>query len=337
MDVTDSSQGRLKPVKSDLLESVGLPSKGDVTLNSFARQKEFFDCLKRRCEAKGLGPSEDSSHGDDQLGVERLDEQFNNLTFQPAANEEQIHIIRSAMRKLRESLMATNRRDELTREAYLYIIRSSIRQQYHEAYHPALLYLLRTPGLAKLLGIVEYLEIVRYAVLDLAGRQDALREAWELAWRTGIFKYQRNFHETQRSRNELLSKSLEKRNETVRRVLHAATRNDVMLFHIHKQELSENEGQLVGPLQRRLDLHTVRCLSKAYFEASIYFVEHVINLRWYNEVEKDCRGLREATKSWQIEDTRLIFRKPHARKGQGDPARPALPNGGATDTKHPNA
>ncbi|KAK0666478.1 hypothetical protein QBC41DRAFT_366845 [Cercophora samala] len=88
--------------------------------------------------------------------------------------------ILSALRKLREALVATQRRDPFTIQVYLFAIRLGILARSFESYYPALLYLLRSVHPFSNLTSVELAECVSYLVLDTACRRQDLAGAFKL-------------------------------------------------------------------------------------------------------------------------------------------------------------
>ncbi|KAK4198367.1 hypothetical protein QBC40DRAFT_266797 [Triangularia verruculosa] len=88
--------------------------------------------------------------------------------------------ILSALRKLREALVATRRLDPFTVQVYLFAIRLGILAKSYESYYPALLYLLRTIHPSSPLTSVELSECVSYLVLDTACRRQDLAAAFKL-------------------------------------------------------------------------------------------------------------------------------------------------------------
>ncbi|KAK4677763.1 hypothetical protein QC764_301630 [Podospora pseudoanserina] len=88
--------------------------------------------------------------------------------------------ILSALRKLREALVATQRRDPFTIQVYLFAIRLGILAKSFESYYPALLYLLRSVHPFSNLTSVELAECVSYLVLDTACRRQDLAGAFKL-------------------------------------------------------------------------------------------------------------------------------------------------------------
>ncbi|VBB76754.1 Putative protein of unknown function [Podospora comata] len=111
---------------------------------------------------------------------------FPDITFIATDNsKEQDHSgslpsILSALRKLREALVATQRRDPFTIQVYLFAIRLGILAKSFESYYPALLYLLRSVHPFSNLTSVELAECVSYLVLDTACRRQDLAGAFKL-------------------------------------------------------------------------------------------------------------------------------------------------------------
>ena len=103
----------------------------------------------------------------------------------------EVSVITQAMRKLREAIVATRRiDDEFACRAYVFMIRATILLQYHEAYHPALIYLLRSSQTQTSPFIQGDLlrQLVEYQVLDLACRQRDLPSAYQLSLQHGLRK-----------------------------------------------------------------------------------------------------------------------------------------------------
>jgi hypothetical protein len=94
-------------------------------------------------------------------------------TYDPAYQKD-LSILILAMRKLRESLLASHRLDSFSTQCCIFIIRFSIQLKHMHSYHPALLYLLCCihPVLPLPSSILS--EFSSYLVLDLACRQKGL-------------------------------------------------------------------------------------------------------------------------------------------------------------------
>ncbi len=79
--------------------------------------------------------------------------------------------ILDALRKLREGIVASKRRDDFARQVYLFNIRLGILAASYESYHAPLIYLLRVIRTSHSLTSVELQEAVAYLVLDAACRR----------------------------------------------------------------------------------------------------------------------------------------------------------------------
>ena len=301
--MNSSTGNRLKPLKADPLEAIGLPSKGDDSLNSNEAQEAYFEIVKKRFEAHNHGPEYLSRTQQEQSSTSRLPQSFDDLSLTSSVKDDSHQaIIVAAMRKLRESFIATNRHDEFTRQAYLFIIRSTIAMNHFEAYHPALTYLVNNAAALSMFTKEETTELVRYAILDVASRQNAMRQAWEMGWSHGIFSSSGNKTQTDMEHNLELKQSLA-----------SAVRNDALSFYRCKGKLSMNEQILIRPLEQRLATHIASSLSRAYFSAEISFVEKALALRWSSDQPKAERGICQATQMWQTEESKVVFRRRRQR------------------------
>ncbi|EAQ88303.1 hypothetical protein CHGG_04922 [Chaetomium globosum CBS 148.51] len=123
----------------------------------------------------------------------------------PLPADETLPQILSALRKLREGLVASRRRDHFAAQVYIFSVRLGVLAGAYETYHPAGLYLLRwhTDAAGGAVGggegsvgagvggggsltSVELHEVVAYLVLDAACRRGDLAGAYELRNRHGL-------------------------------------------------------------------------------------------------------------------------------------------------------
>ena len=96
------------------------------------------------------------------------------------ASQKDLSTLMMAMRKLREGIVAANRIDEFSIQAYIFCIRLSILVKQMESYHPAILHLLKKMHPVLPLTATELQEFVGYLVLDLACRQNELAQAYSV-------------------------------------------------------------------------------------------------------------------------------------------------------------
>jgi hypothetical protein len=95
-----------------------------------------------------------------------------------AGSQKDLSAITMAMRKLREGIVASNRVDNFSIQAYIFCIRLSILVKHMESYHPAILHLLKRMHTVLPLSKADLQEFVGYLVLDLACRQNDLAAAY---------------------------------------------------------------------------------------------------------------------------------------------------------------
>ena len=309
---------RLKPLREDPLEALGLPSKGETGLTSWRSQEQYFNLLSDRARKVGLHALGLHS-AQNRATVEGIEHRLDTLSIQDSAlptepserSQDELVTVLGAMRKLRESLVATKRYDAFTTEVYLFVIRSTIPLAHHEAYHPALTYALRVLAKRSVLPHGTLHELVTYAVLDLASRQDATRVAWETAWHHNLFA---QADTTPRDLQQSASNaSLRIHVGQIRKILQSATHLDLLTFHQCKQGLSGNEQVLLRPLERRLTIDAIACLSRAYFTAEVTYVEKLLNFDWSNESDRERVLIARATGSWHAEQTKVVFRRPKTK------------------------
>ncbi len=190
----------------------------------------------------------------------------------------ELSIILIAMRKLREAIVASARKDSFASEVYVFIIRSTILMGHYESYHPALLHLLRTIQPVVPLAESEYHEILGYYVLDLACRQKDLAAAYHVKCRY-LYKDAR-----------------------VEAILRALVHGNWCLFW-------EQEG-LVGTHQRRLmqwaeegmRKHALNCLGITYLSVDRRYLEDTVRRPWEQLQEENDLG-------WQLDEDVITIRK----------------------------
>lgn len=201
----------------------------------------------------------------------------------PASNPTaELSTILSAMRKLRESITATGRRDAFAQRAYVFIIHSALLLRAWEAYHPALLYLLHAIHPSAPLSQPELHEMVGVAVLDLACRQGELAEALRVkaAWR----------YEDRR----------------VETVLKALVADNWCLFWRMRRVVDGYQRVLMGFAEEGVRVHALKCLGRSYLTADKAFVERCAGAEWAELVR---RGV-----GWElVEGERVVIRRPKVK------------------------
>ena len=94
-----------------------------------------------------------------------------------------LSVILMAMRKVREAIVASGRKDAFALRAYAFVIRATILMRHMESYHPALLHLLRDIHPVTPLTALELHEFVGFYMLDLSCRQNDLATACKVGCR----------------------------------------------------------------------------------------------------------------------------------------------------------
>ncbi|TQV93867.1 BTB/POZ-like protein [Cordyceps javanica] len=190
---------RLKPVQMDPLEEMGLPSKGEKRLNGTKVQEQYYkliterylsfcsdagerDELLRRFSSLGLGS--DSRKEIETYSIV-IPDTASAESLQTPSNTKSLSIIMSALRKLREGIVASKRTDDFAIQAYLFCIRLAVLVKHSDSYHVAILHLIRKIHPEHNLTPIEFQEVVAYLILDTACRRRELSEAYSLRQETG--------------------------------------------------------------------------------------------------------------------------------------------------------
>lgn len=270
-------------------------------MNNAFEQEKYFTLVRDRYE--GLGQ-------DDENNIEGLGQALSDLSISrnapgkplqgfdgtddatsrpvatnshPGLRKQEYGALFSAMRKIREALVATNRQDAFMKDVYLFIIRAAIRANKFESYFPALSYLLNiVEPRAALLSQQEYIELSGYRALDMACRQEDLRAACAQA------------------------RDLPAQDAAIGGVLKGLVHGNWVLFWRARSNLTKLQRFLVRPAEDRLRRLAISCISRVYFTIELEFLERCTNAQW-GELTKDY-GI-----AWQIEDQSVIVRRQKAR------------------------
>ncbi|KAF2267974.1 hypothetical protein CC78DRAFT_33266 [Lojkania enalia] len=285
---------RLKPVRDDALETYGLPSKGETRLNDLKTQEIYYNrVFERYMKFCASSPT-----GDD------LDKQFASLTinssstslssfppadaipvpaarsFNPPAGE--LSTILAALRKLREAITATGRRDKFAQRAYIFNTHAAILCKNWESYSPALLSLLNVIHPWTPLSPTELHEYVGYAILDLACRQGDIAAAHEMRLR---YKYT---------------------DRRVELVLNALVNDNWVVFWKMKKAVDGYQRRIMEYAEQGMRVHALKCLGRGYMTADRQFVERCADRKWPDLI-KDGVG-------WELTDTdKVIIKRPKAK------------------------
>ncbi|KAL8764649.1 MAG: hypothetical protein Q9203_006950 [Teloschistes exilis] len=189
----------------------------------------------------------------------------------PISAEAAILIV--AMRKLREAIVASRRRDMFAKAVYFFIIRTTIMLGHPESYHPALLYLFRCIHPFNALSNEEKMEYVGYLVLDLACRQNDLASAFHVRC---LYNH---------------------RSRSVDTVLSALVHRNWLKYWDATTTTSAYERRLMQWTDEKMATHAIQCLGKSYLSIQKTFLERCTGLEW--------KSLKDTKKmSWALDEDR---------------------------------
>jgi len=239
-----NTKDRLRPAIVDVLDEVGLPSKGDKRLLSYSAQEDYFSKIRERCIKLASTPHTQNGISGLEAALSKLQIQQQAIGFKDAGRD----TVLMAMRKLREGLVASARADQFALDVYTLIIRKAIEWRSFESYQPALLHLLHRLHPKKPLPEKELAEFVSYRVLDLACRLSEHAQAYVVR-----FEWQL-------------------KDELVDKVLTALARRDCRAFWSCKREAPSLQAQLMASAESQMTNSAVQCLNKSYFTVDGDFV-----------------------------------------------------------------
>jgi hypothetical protein len=199
-----------------------------------------------------------------------------------SASEKDLSMLVMAMRKLREGIVASNRVDDFSIQAYIFCIRLSILIKHMESYHPAILHLLKRMHTVQPLASIELQEFVGYLVLDLACRQNDLAQAFSV----------RHFYKLH--------------DPKVDAVLRALAHDNFFLFWRVKRSVDGHKAKIMEFAEDEVRKQSLKCLGRSYLMINKTSLEQYTNSPW-TILTKDY-GV-----GWQLEGTNIIIRKPKAR------------------------
>ncbi|EPE07038.1 hypothetical protein F503_03465 [Ophiostoma piceae UAMH 11346] len=338
---TRGGWGRLKPVDVDPLEVYGLPSKGETRLADFKVQERFYAKIIERylqfcTDAKGRDgllerfaslelaekktpsawsadpPSWSSTSQTSRTPSSSASSAITTPIVPTSASvsalaaaSQDLTLVLSALRKLREAIVATDRSDDFATQVYLFCIRLAILAKHPQSYHPALLHLLRSIHRRKPLLNVELQEVASYRVLDAACRRGDLAEAYHLRC---LYK----LHCT-----------------TVDAALYALAHDDWVALNrlLQKQKVptaagaapsapptmrrtgtaDAYQGKLLEYAVHNMRVHTLKCFGRAYLRLEdVQYLETATELSWADLQSKYSVG-------WEREGDAVVIRKVQPR------------------------
>ena len=194
------------------------------------------------------------------------------------SSSKELSTILMAMRKIREAVVSSARKDSFALQAYVFIIRATILAKHMESYHPALLHLLHTIHPVTHLTTVEYNEFVGYYILDLACRQNDLAAAYRVKSR---YRY---------------------KDDQVEAVVKALVHGDWFTFWNIEYLVTSHQKRLMEWTEDEVRSRALGCLGKAYLSVDKKYLEKAIHWQWEELVEKKNIG-------WQLEGDVVIIRR----------------------------
>lgn len=203
------------------------------------------------------------------------------LTFNsPPIND--LSTVLSALRKLREAITATARKDAFARRAYIFGIHAAVLCKDWASYLPALTHLLTVLHPSSPLPPPDLKEYVGLLVLDQACRQSDLALAHETRLKYGY------------------------KDRRVEMVLKALVNDNWVSFWKMKRAVDGYQRSVLEFAEQSMRVHALKCLGRGYLSASKSFVERSADRKW-TELIKDGVG-------WElVGDDKVIIKKPKAK------------------------
>jgi hypothetical protein len=186
----------------------------------------------------------------------------------------ELQLILMAMRKLRESIVATRRRDVFAQRCYIFIIRVAILLCAWESYLPALTYLLHDIHPVTRLDPVEHNELVTFQILDYACRLNDFNTAY------------------------LIKTAYRITDRKINTILNSLARDDWMSFWRVRKKVDGYQRAIMGFAENEVRLRALKCIGKTYFTAEKKFVESMADREWTDLVGG---GL-----GWELQDNDTI-------------------------------
>ncbi|KAH8704464.1 hypothetical protein GQ44DRAFT_753189 [Phaeosphaeriaceae sp. PMI808] len=287
---------RLKPVREDVLETYGLPSKGETRLNDFKTQQTYLNriterymklCALNREELDSLFAS--ASHTalttNDQTPYSSIPPTTTTTTTKPGLASSkyapqdpssaptqppqdpqpqprphpsltELSTVLHSLRKLREAITATNRTDPFAKRAYYFAIHVAILCHDWASYVPALQTLLNNIHTRSPLPAHDLRHFVALHILDQTCRQGDHAGARETKVRYGFREWR------------------------VESVMAAMVRDDWVLFWRMRRGVDGYQRAVMQWGDGRVRVHALKCLGRSYLGVERGFVERVCERGW---------------------------------------------------------
>ncbi|KAI1322487.1 hypothetical protein F5Y16DRAFT_40243 [Xylariaceae sp. FL0255] len=281
---TSAPWSRLKPVELDPLEAMGLPSKGDNRLLDFKAQERYYTKIVERymtfCSDAGERDELLRRFASLNLSLESTTNANPATTI--STSSKALSDVLSALRKLREGIVASKRSDDFAIQAYLFCIRLSVLVKHPESYHPAILHLLRRIHPVHSMTNVELNEVTAYLILDTACRRNNLTEAFAL-------RHQYRLKDTK-----------------INAVLDALAHDNYIRFKRLKHSVDGHRAKLLEYAEETMRRHLLKCFGRTYLSVDLAFLETCTDVPWARLTAEDGVG-------WQLDGGKVIIRKVKAR------------------------
>lgn len=189
----------------------------------------------------------------------------------------------SALRKLREAITASGRKDAFARRAYFFGVHAGVLCKDWESYSPALNSLLTVIHRAEApLSAPDMKEYVGLLILDQACRQGNLALAHET-------RLQYAFHDRR-----------------VELVLKALVADNWVLFWKMKKAVDGYQRSVMEFAEKDMRLHALKCLGRGYMSVERKYVEKCAEREWPDLVKEGV--------GWELTETdRVLIKKPKVK------------------------
>jgi len=201
----------------------------------------------------------------------------------PSPSITELSTVLAALRKLREAITATARKDAFARRAYFFGIHAAILCKDWESYYPALLSLLTVLHRSSPLHPPDLKEYVGLLILDQACRLNDIALA----------------HETRRA--------YDYKDRRVELVLKALVADNWVVFWKMKRAVDGYQRSVMEFAEQGMRMHALKCLGRGYMSVERKFVERSADREWGELVMKDGVG-------WELMDgDRVVIKKPKVK------------------------
>ena len=252
-------------------------------LLDFRTQEDYYSKLVQRYEDFWAGSGESlndalASLSLDGASLNGYSNVISSVSNGSKSESKELSTILMTMRKIREAIVSSARKDTFALQAYIFIIRATILAKHMESYHPALLHLLHSIHPVTPLSTVEYNEFVGYYILDLACRQNDLAAAYHVK---SHYRY---------------------KDDQVEAVLKALVHGDWCTFWNIESLVTSHQKRLMEWTQDEMRSRALGCLAKGYLSVDKKYLEKATHWRWEELVETKNVG-------WQLEGDVVIIRR----------------------------